>query len=82
MKRAVSVEFKKTFTRRLRVALFEADVRQQELAAAVGVLPPAVSAWTNGSSLPGLDKIPVICRALHVSPAWLLGMTDDMTEAG
>ena len=82
MRNAISGEFRKTFTRRLRGALFKADVLQQELADEMGVTVGTVNGWLSGRTLPKMDSIPDICRALHVSPAWLLGMTDDTTEVG
>ncbi len=54
---------------------------QHEFSKRTGILPSTISEWKNGTS-PSSDKIMTICRALNVSPEWLLeGSTSDYGSA-
>ena len=50
--------------RQRRLAL---GLRQEELAARVGVSRNTVAGWETGHSRPGLDTLPALCDALHIS---------------
>ena len=76
MRNAISGEFRKTFTRRLRTATFRAGVTERELADEMGVTVGTVFGWLSGRALPKMDSMPDICRALHVSADELLGLKD------
>ena len=65
-------EFQKRFNDCLRYA----DVKQTELAKAAGVSKQCISDYKAGKSMPSLDTLFLICKALDVSADYLLGLTD------
>lgn len=50
----------------LKAARINANLTQEELAAAVNVNKKTVAAWENGKSLPKADKIDEICQAVNM----------------
>ena len=45
---------------------------QQEFSKRTGILPSTISEWKKNGTNPSSDKIMSICKALSVSPEWLL----------
>ena len=64
------------FTERFNEVLKISHVNQTELAARVGVSKQAITNLKNGTSLPSLDLLCALCRALGVSSDYLLGLSD------
>ena len=48
----------------LKAARIDKDLRQVDVAAAVGVGKKTVAAWENGKSFPAADKIEALCAIL------------------
>ena len=59
---------------RLRTLLIKRHVRQNVLALKTGITEATISAYVNGTRKPRADHIVMICKALHCSADWLLGM--------
>ena len=68
----MGTKFQLRFTECLRYA----EVKQTELARAVGVSKQCISDYKAGKSQPSLDTLFLICRYLDVSADFLLGLTD------
>ena len=51
----------------------ELNMTQEMLAGKLSVSPQAVSRWENGWNLPDIENIPLIAKALGVSPQSLIG---------
>ena len=62
-----------TLKDRLRLALIEADMKPIELSERTGIPKSMISYYLNGKTKPKADRIYIICKALDVSEAWLLG---------
>ena len=58
---------------RLREALDEARLSQQELADKSKVAKASISHYVNGTHEPGNKSAYAMAKVLHVSPAWLMG---------
>ena len=65
------MEMVSDFPTRLNEALN--GMSQAELADKIGISKQAISTYINGTRSPKQPTIEAICRALNVSPAWLLG---------
>ncbi len=68
----MGTKFQMRFTECLRYA----EIKQTELARAVGVSKQCISDYKAGKSQPSLDTLFLICRYLDVSADFLLGLTD------
>ena len=64
------------FQLRFTECLCYAEIKQTELARAVGVSKQCISDYKAGKSQPSLDTLFLICRYLDVSADFLLGLTD------
>ncbi len=60
-----------TISNRIFSRLNELNLTQHEFSKRTGILPSTISEWKNGTN-PSSEKIMSICRALNVSPEWLL----------
>lgn len=65
------------FSNRLRLALKDAGMSQNELARRLNLSQQTVNSWTSGRWTPRASHMPEMCRILDVDPAWLLCMTND-----
>ena len=69
---------------RIREARKKKGITQKQLAEIVGVRNSSVCNWEKGLNRPDPDTIELICGALDVTPAYILGMdetdTDILTE--
>lgn len=59
---------------RLREALHDADMTQQELADKSHIGKSSISHYVNGSNEPGNKSAYQLAKALNVNPAWLMGL--------
>ena len=53
-------------------------VRQAELANILGVTKFTVQSWEQDKSNPSYERLVMICQMYHVSPSFLLGLTDQL----
>lgn len=58
---------------RIRTAIENADLTQEEIAERVGVDAVTISRWKNGTRIPKADLIIPLCKATEVTPGWLYG---------
>lgn len=65
------------FQARFNEALRYSDMKQTELAKAANVSKQCISDYKAGKSVPGIDTLVLLCRALDVSADYLLGLDDD-----
>ena len=58
---------------RLRTALNDARITQQELSNSTGLNKSSISQWVNGKNRPDSFSAYAISRVLNVAPEWLMG---------
>jgi len=71
---------KEEFKVRLKKALDARNMKAVDLVEKTGIPKGAVSYYLNGRSVPKADRLYLICMALDVSEAWLLGYDVDMAR--
>lgn len=64
------------FASRLRQAIQMNNIQQKELAAISGLSAARISNYCTGYSEPSLDILCSLCRSLHVSADYLVGLSD------
>lgn len=62
------------FPKRLSDARIGAGISQSELARRIFVRRESVARWEQGTRVPSAENIAILCRVLHVSADWLLGL--------
>ena len=67
----------KTIGARLREARIKAGLTQQQLADKAGVPVTTLSRYENGRIEPEVGTCARLCRTLHVSADWLLGLAEE-----
>ena len=67
------------FSTKLRKLLKDKDIRQYELAEAIGVKKSTICTYTKGNSLPKLEIINKIAEYFKVTTNYLLGKTEETT---
>ena len=65
-----------TISNRIFSRLNEINMTQQEFSNRTGIIPSTISEWKKNGTNPSSDKIMTICKALSVSPEWLLSGVD------
>ena len=65
-----------TISERIFERLWQIQMTQKEFAAESGIKESTISEWKKNKTNPSSDKILAICRALDVSPEWLLSSVD------
>ena len=70
-----------TLTNRIAILLRKAikeekKMTQVELAKKVGIAPASVNKWMNGGA-PAVDKLPLLCEILEISPNQLFGYEEE-----
>ncbi len=63
--------------RRLREALLQSGMTQQELADKAGISKVSVSQYINGTHIPGNLKAGAMAEVLGCDPMWLMGIDID-----
>lgn len=71
---------KQEIGKRIIAALAARDIKQKELAAAIGVKANVISFFCTGARVPNTEQVIAIAKALKVSTDYLLCLTDNMTE--
>ena len=63
---------------RIKAARMARDITQVQLAKILGEKSGTViTNWETGTARPAIDKIPVICQALHITPDYLFNITGE-----
>lgn len=65
-----------TISDRIFERLEKLSITQKEFAARAGIQQSTISEWKKNKTNPSSDKILAICRALDVTPEWLLSGVD------
>lgn len=65
------------FVKRLNQLMTENKISQNRLAEITGITQSSISDWANGKYKPRQDKVYLLSEALKVSPAYLLGYSDN-----
>ena len=65
------------FVKRLNHLMTENKISQNKLAEMTGITQSSISDWANGKYKPRQDKVYLLSEALKVSPAYLLGYSDN-----
>lgn len=72
---------KEEFKDRLRFAMEQRRMRPTDLSDITGVPKGAISYYINGKSEPKADRLYILCKALDVSEAWMLGYDTKMERS-
>lgn len=67
-----------TIAQRIRQALDENRMSQQDLADKTGISKSSISQYLSGKVEPKQDRIYEIAKVLNVNPGWLMGFDADM----
>lgn len=68
------------FKNRLRAAMFRNFLTQEKLSELIGYNQSSISAWICGRAVPKADAVVAMCKVLHVSADWLLGLDGGKDE--
>ena len=71
-----------TISERIFERLRQLSMTQKEFAEISGIQQSTISEWKKNKTNPSSDKILAICRALDVSPEWLLSGVDPVASRG
>lgn len=64
------------FSERLKLIMAEKSITQAQLAKATDIPKSAINQYLSDRFKPRRDRTEILCRALDVSPAWLMGLVD------
>ncbi len=71
-----------TISERIIERLKQLSMTQKEFAKKTGIQESTISEWKKNRTNPSSDKILAICKALDVSPEWLLSGVDPAASRG
>ena len=71
-----------TISERIIERLKQLSMTQKEFAKKAGIQESTISEWKKNRTNPSSDKILAICKALDVSPEWLLSGVDPAASRG
>ena len=71
-----------TISERIFERLGQLSMTQKEFAEKAGIQQSTISEWKKNKTNPASDKILAICKALDVSPEWLLSGVDPAAGRG
>ena len=71
-----------TISERIFERLKQLSMTQKEFAETAGIQQSTISEWKKNKTNPSSDKILAICRALDVTPQWLLSGVDPAASRG
>ena len=63
-----------TFGERLNMVLYEQELSQADLDKRTGIGRANISRYVCNKQMPTVDSLIAICKTLHVSADWLLGL--------
>lgn len=72
---------REVFTSRLREALAKNQMSQIDFAKALNTSKSTVQNWAQGIAWPNSDKVVDIANLLGVSPSWLMGGEEQVSDA-
>ncbi len=61
------------FSERLKIAMERRGITQAQLSAGTGIPKSAISQYLSARFKPKQERVYILCRALDVDPAWLVG---------
>ncbi len=64
------------FSERLKLIMAEKSITQAQLAKMTSIPKSAINQYLSDRFKPRRDRTEVLCRALDVNPAWLVGLVD------
>lgn len=64
------------FSERLKLIMAEKSITQAQLAKATKIPKSAINQYLSDRFKPRRDRTEIMCKALDVSPAWLMGLVD------
>lgn len=70
------------FSERMQLVMNEQGMTQARLCALTGIPKSAMTQYIHACFKPKQKRTDLICRALNVSPAWLMGLTDQRSAYG
>jgi len=70
-----------TFGERLKDARLKKNMKQTEVAASIDSTSTSISGWENNNTKPDLDKIPLLCEVLGVTPTYLICGSEEIFKA-
>jgi len=73
---------KREFGDRLLKAVEAHDKSRAEICSEAGITPSQISQYITGFCYPRLDRFVRLCKALRVTPSYLLGFTEHMSLVG
>lgn len=71
-----------TISERIFERLRQLSMTQKEFAEKTGIQQSTISEWKKNKTNPASDKILAICKALDVSPEWLLSGVEPAASRG
>ena len=71
-----------TISERIFERLKQLSMTQKEFAEKAGIQQSTISEWKKNKTNPSSDKILAICKALDVTPQWLLSGVDPAASRG
>ncbi len=71
-----------TISERIIERLRQLSMSQKEFAQETGIRESTISEWKKNKTNPSSDKILAICKALDVTPEWLLSGVDPAASRG
>ena len=71
-----------TISERIFQRLEQLNMSQKRFSEETGVLQSTISEWKNKGTNPSSEKIMIICKALDVTPEWLLSGVDRAGKRG
>ena len=71
-----------TISERIFERIRQLSMTQKEFAEKTGIQQSTISEWKKNKTNPSSDKILAICKALDVSPEWLLSGVDPAASRG
>ena len=71
-----------TISERIFQRLEQLNMSQKRFSEETGVLQSTISEWKNKGTNPSSEKIMIICKALDVTPEWLLSGIDRAGKRG
>ena len=66
-----------TIGQKIRQAMDMQGMKQVELAEATNITEVSISRYVNDLRIPNTSELCKLCKALHISADWLLGIKDD-----
>ena len=71
-----------TISERIFERLRQLSMTQKEFSESTGIQQSTISEWKKNKTNPSSDKILIICKALDVTPEWLLSGVDPAAGRG